>query len=50
MKKSKILPIISFLLLIGAILLTAYFKNIERKLEIEQNQTQNESSTVNQTE
>ena len=47
MKKSKILSIISFLLLLGAILLAAYFKNIEKKLEIEQNQIQNEISTVN---
>ena len=50
MKKSRIFPIISFLLLLGAILLATYFKSAEKKLEIEQNQMQNESSILNQTE
>ncbi|MCK5084555.1 MAG: hypothetical protein KAQ64_02790 [Candidatus Pacebacteria bacterium] len=50
MKKSRIFPIICFLLLLGAILLATYFKGLEKKLEKEQDQIQNESSTVDQIE
>ncbi len=50
MKKNRILPIISFLFLLGAILLATYFKSVEKKLEIKQNQTQDESSILNQPE
>ena len=41
---------ISFLLLVIAIFLATYFKSIEKKLEIEQNQAQNERLILNQTE
>ena len=43
MKKSRIFPIISFLLLLGAISLSAYFKNIEKKIETEQYKIQSEN-------
>ena len=48
MKKNRILPIISFLFLLGAISLSVYFKNIEKELETEQHKTQSESSIINQ--
>lgn len=43
MKKSRIFPMISLLLLLGAISLSAYFKNIENKMEAEQSKVQSEN-------
>ncbi|MEA2097824.1 MAG: hypothetical protein U9P70_01990 [Patescibacteria group bacterium] len=44
MKKSRIFPIISFLLLLVAIAISAYFKGIEKEIEAEQHNIQNENS------
>ena len=43
MNKKMILPLISLALLIGAILLTIYFKNIEKGIERQQSETQNKA-------
>lgn len=43
MNKKMILPIISLALLIGAMLLTAYFKNIEKGIERQRSEMQNKA-------